>query len=226
MMGQTWGRGWVGVQIPPTLHSSLIHEHDFKRLDNVCVSCILQNTFHAQWNSASNYFQLGSCNEQKNPEYDGERHLLCNIDTVIHFHSQLLGILQIMKKILKVIWILITAMNMFLQNLPGGKSELDASQKCPSGCTKLTKTGSFLVLGMGQLRHYCWRWEWGRVHSRLFWQQRPDFLWGALFPIVSVKSRCQSSQGVGQDSLPSPGQQAGPWAELAGQLGSQVWTLS
>lgn len=40
------------------------------------------------------------------------------------------------------------AMNMFLQNLPGGENELDASQKCPSGCTKLTKTGSYLILGV------------------------------------------------------------------------------
>ena len=149
MMGQTWGRSWVRVQSPPTLFSSLIREHDFKRLDNVCVSRILQNTFHAQWNSAFNYFQLGSCNKQKNPEYDGERHLLCNIDTVIPFHSQLLGILQIMKKILKVVWILITAMNMFLQNLPGGEEWIWCFSKVSFRLYQINKDRQLLSSGYG-----------------------------------------------------------------------------
>lgn len=92
-----------------------------------------------------------------------------------------------------------------------GKSELDASQKCPSGRTKLTKTGSYVICGV-------------QLHKMLLlaagMAQCPLLLLGteAWFPWGITVPHCEWSWGDGQHALPAPSQQTGPRAKRANQL--------
>lgn len=149
--------------------------------------CVIKSSF--------NHFQLGPCNEQKNPDCDRKRHSMCNTDTAPF----------------TITWSFTNH-----EKNPQSHMNTNESHECvptefawwgrvircfskrPSVWPKLTKTGSCFICGLGLQKVALLAREPRSVHSRFFGEQRPDFLWGV------IAAHHEWCWGVGQRGLPCP----------------------